>query len=207
MKPNSYSQVPVSPWTPIDVRPLLPIYPPPEPLEQPALPTKQRTPSFDAPFTLSTHLIPACYLRRGRFAPMLQPIPPNLSKEEREQKVKEYYHDLRVERGAMVTDGHPKILWNCLNRYVRKGLVSSNGTGLTLFFAHANGFPKEVCCLYVEKRALTMSTPQIWEPTLATLLSSPASHIIDEIWCWESVQHGDAALVNHGSISRYCKDA
>ncbi|RXW19272.1 hypothetical protein EST38_g6587 [Candolleomyces aberdarensis] len=86
----------------------------------------------------------------------------------------------------MLTDGHPKVLWNCINRYVRKDLSPSNRTGLTLFVAHANGFPKE-----------------IWEPTLATLLSSPAGHAIDEIWCWEAVQHGDAALINHGSLSRY----
>ena len=157
MKPNSYPQVEISPWQPVDVRPLLPIYPPPEPLERPALPTKQRTPSFNAPYTLSTHLIPSCYLRAGRFAPMLPPLPPNLSKEERAARVKEYYHDLRVERGAMVTDGHPKVLWNCINRYVRNNLSSSNRTGLTLFFAHANGFPKEVrfACMPGNKAFLT----------------------------------------------------
>jgi hypothetical protein len=69
--------------------------------------------------------------------------------------VKEYYHDLRVERGAMVTDGHPKVLWNCINRYVRNDLSPSNRTGLTLFFAHANGFPKEVCLLACWERRLS----------------------------------------------------
>ena len=84
-------------------------------------------------------------------------LPPNLSKEERAARVKEYYHDLRVERGAMVTDGHPKVLWNCINRYVRNNLSSSNRTGLTLFFAHANGFPKEVrfACMPGNKAFLT----------------------------------------------------
>lgn len=86
----------------------------------------------------------------------------------------------------MLTDGYPKVLWNCVNRYARNGLTSKNRTGLTLFFAHANGFPKE-----------------IWEPTLATLLASPAGTVIDEVWCWESIQHGDAALINRHSISRY----
>ena len=45
---------------------------------------------------------------------------------------------------SAVTDGHPLVLWNCVNRYVKKDLDSSKKTGLTLFFAHANGFPKEV---------------------------------------------------------------
>jgi hypothetical protein len=43
-----------------------------------------------------------------------------------------------------VNDGHPTLLWNCLNRYVRQGLDESSSTGVTLFFAHATGFPKEV---------------------------------------------------------------
>lgn len=40
-------------------------------------------------------------------------------------------------------EGSDKLLWNCLNRYVKKDLVEG-GKGVTLFFAHANGFPKEV---------------------------------------------------------------
>jgi hypothetical protein len=42
------------------------------------------------------------------------------------------------------SDGYPLVLWNCVNRYVKKDLDLSNKTGVTLFFAHANGFPKEV---------------------------------------------------------------
>lgn len=118
--------------------------------------------------------------------PIPQAPPSNLSKEERARVQAQYHHELRVERGAMITDGHPKVLWNCVNRYVRNGINGKDRTGLTLFFAHANGFPKE-----------------IWEPTLAVLLSSPASAIIDEVWCWESVQHGDPALINRGSLSKY----
>ena len=45
---------------------------------------------------------------------------------------------------SAVTDGYPLVLWNCVNRYVKKDLDLSNKTGVTLFFAHANGFPKEV---------------------------------------------------------------
>lgn len=144
MKPNSYPPTKVEPWTPVVPRRLLPITPPPEPLDRPALPTPQRTPSFNAPYTLSTHLIPACYLRRGRFLPVPPPLPSNAPKDERARILKAYKHDLRIERGQMLTDGYPKVLWNCVNRYARNGLTSKNRTGLTLFFAHANGFPKEV---------------------------------------------------------------
>lgn len=147
MKPDSYPPTPIIPWEAIVPRLLLPIYPPPEPLvplERPSLPTKQRTVSFSTPYDLSTHIIPACYLRTGRFVPIPPAPAGNLSKEERARVQAQYRHELRVERGPMITDGHPKVLWNCVNRYVRKGISRSNGSGLTLFFAHANGFPKEV---------------------------------------------------------------
>lgn len=44
----------------------------------------------------------------------------------------------------------------------------------------------------------------MWESVLAVLLSSPAGRIIDEVWAWESVQHGDAALINAGNLSAVC---
>jgi hypothetical protein len=86
---------------------------------------------------------------------------------------------------SQVTDGHPRVLWNCLNRYVRQGLDESSSTGITLFLAHATGFPKE-----------------IWEPTLGHLLSSQdVVGLVDEIWSWEAVQHGDAGLINASSLT------
>jgi len=72
------------------------------------------------------------------------------------------------------------LLWNCLNRYVRKG---ASGTGLTLLLTHANGFPKE-----------------IWEPIIRRILNSPSGEQVDEIWSWEAVQHGDAYLLNGDSL-------
>jgi len=49
--------------------------------------------------------------------------------------------------GASHNVGHERVLWNCVNRYYRvdSGRGKTGGKGLTLFFAHANGFPKEVC--------------------------------------------------------------
>ena len=43
--------------------------------------------------------------------------------------------------------GYKRVLWNCVNRYYRidSGRRRTHGRGLTLFIAHANGFPKEVC--------------------------------------------------------------
>ncbi|PFH44988.1 hypothetical protein AMATHDRAFT_10265 [Amanita thiersii Skay4041] len=81
-------------------------------------------------------------------------------------------------------EGYKRVLWNCLNRYYKVGTGEGcGGKGLTLFVAHANGFPKE-----------------IWEPTLRYLLATSAD-MIDEIWVWESVQHGDSALVNGARLS------
>ena len=47
--------------------------------------------------------------------------------------------------GELLGEGSRKPLWVCLNRY-RRRVSSSEGEmgGVTLFFVHANGFPKEV---------------------------------------------------------------
>ena len=138
-------------------RDLLPIYPPQEPLELPALPRPLRArASFDAPYRLSTHLVPAAYLRTAWNAPL-----PDVrsvggggggvgteAKEERVKTMEAVYEaicDNCVHAGAG-TDGHPSVLWNCVNRYVREG-VRDGVVGATLFLAHATGFPKEVSWL------------------------------------------------------------
>ncbi|CAA7268776.1 unnamed protein product [Cyclocybe aegerita] len=180
MEPNAYPRVPPFTWEPVEPRKPLPIYPPPEPLESPpALPSPPRKPIFDAPYTLSTHIFPAAYLRSTRLVPEPPSPPSNASKAERKRVIAEALRQLTALRTSRVTEGYPRLLWNCVNRYVKNGLNESNRTGATLFFVHANGFPKE-----------------IWEPTLGLLLASPTAGFIDEAWCWESVQHGDAALLN-----------
>ena len=109
-------------------------------------------------------------------------------------------------RASKVTDGYPRVLWNCVNRYVKSDLESgkSRKAGITLFFAHANGFPKEVCCRSYFSSHLFIFPWQIFEPTLGHLLSSPAARVIDEVWVWESVQHGDAGIINAPSASGLC---
>lgn len=37
------------------------------------------------------------------------------------------------------------------------------------------------------------------------LFSSPAGIYIDEVWSWESVQHGDAAILNAKSLAGICE--
>ncbi|PPQ75295.1 hypothetical protein CVT24_007518 [Panaeolus cyanescens] len=184
MKPNAYAQPPPFTWDPVEVRKCLPVYPPPEPLDYPSLPSPPRKASFSSPFTLSTHIFPASYLRTTRQAPIPELPHHTLPKEQKRKRILEIRKELDDLRTSKVTDGYPLVLWNVVNRYLRNGLDESNKTGVTLFLAHANGFPKE-----------------IWEPFLGHLLSSKEGASIDEVWAWESVQHGDAALINSASLS------
>lgn len=128
-------------WRTITPRKAVPVYPPPEPLDYPSLPSQPRQPAFNAPFTLSTHIVPAAHLRTLPYAPM-PPLPPaDLPRADRAQYNEGIRDKMRVLASPIASSGHPILLWNCLNRYVRKG---ASGTGLTLLFTHANGFPKEV---------------------------------------------------------------
>lgn len=149
MEPNAFPRPPPFTWDNVEPRDPLPVYPPPEPLQLPPLPSPLRKPAFDAPYTLTTHLFPASYLRTTRPAPEPKPIPANLPKAERRRLLLDTRLHLNDLRTTKVTDGYPRILWNCVNRYVKSDLESgkSKKTGITLFFAHANGFPKEVCLL------------------------------------------------------------
>lgn len=36
------------------------------------------------------------------------------------------------------------------------------------------------------------------------LLDAPAGGMVDELWAWDAVQHGDAAVVNAESLSGMC---
>lgn len=146
MPPRSYPRPPPPTWPHVHPRSLLPIYPPPQQPSLPPLPSPPREPAFDAPYSLSTHLFPAAFLRTTRDVPVPAPPPPSAGKEERKAILLKTGQELRSMRRSSVTQGHPKVLWNCANRYVRVGLDPSK-RGITLLFAHANGFPKEVIAL------------------------------------------------------------
>lgn len=39
---------------------------------------------------------------------------------------------------------------------------------------------------------------------LRALLDAPAGEMVDEVWAWEAVQHGDAAILNAANLSGIC---
>ncbi|KAF9069692.1 Alpha/Beta hydrolase protein [Rhodocollybia butyracea] len=167
------------------------VYPPPEPLPRPDLPTPQRKPIWDGdtriPYNLSTHIVPAAYHREDSDVelPGLLPSDGSMSKEERKAFVQKSEATLREIRRTYEETGYKpqqKLLWLCLNRYYRTSDVKG---GYTLFCAHANGFHKAE-----------------WEPTILSLLSSPETQsLVQELWVWDVVSHGDSALLNKGKLT------
>ncbi|EPQ51885.1 hypothetical protein GLOTRDRAFT_123030 [Gloeophyllum trabeum ATCC 11539] len=145
-------------------------------------------PPPSAPFPeRATHVVPAAW---GRCTPAV-PVPDLGGKGRRKERVREVAEELvgMKERwgrgegggGAGAGAGDERVLWLCVNRYAP---ARGEGRGVTLFFAHAIGFPKE-----------------IWEPTIARLLAHTRGRVdIAEIWCIESVQNGDSALLNDGNL-------
>ncbi|KAL0574071.1 hypothetical protein V5O48_007880 [Marasmius crinis-equi] len=182
-------------------------YPPPSELLPPShslpkLPCGQRKPIWDGdlriPYTLTTHIIPAAFWREDPDVQLPQtPKEGDILTKEARQKIstdgearllgtrREIEADAasRAKEGKQ-RKGQEKVLWLCLNRYVRnRSDDEGKNEGLTLFLAHANGFNKET-----------------WEPTLANLLSLPSARsLIQEIWVWDAVNHGDSALLNKGN--------
>ena len=149
---------PQSRWQfpPTPLRPLLPIHPPPNlPDPLPALPSPQRVPHIHSAFALSTHLVPAANIRTTRHVPypppLVMPVPEqNLTRDERTRratKVRAWLLEAKATEARSNVVGYERVLWNCVNRYYRvdSGRGKTGAKGLTLFFAHANGFPKEVC--------------------------------------------------------------
>ncbi|KAI0346372.1 alpha/beta-hydrolase [Trametopsis cervina] len=187
---------------PVQSLPLLPTTKPPVPQDFPSLPSQPRVPetAISSRYELTTHLVPAAYTRVTPFIPI--PEQPawsndretwkaNVEKTAQEvmgPKIEQYEGKLP---GGAEGKGNTHVLWNCVNRYTRKGLPpqrgGSTGKPLTLFFSHANGFPKE-----------------IWEPVMGHFLAenaaSDAPLDIAEMWSWEAVNHGDAALINGGKL-------
>ena len=173
MGSNSYPQPPPFTWKKHHVRDTLPIYPGTFDSMPPVLPSPPRKPAFEAPFTLTTHLFPATYLRTTRLVPLPKLPAVGSTKEERRRVLAESALQLLDwSNDTAVTNGYPLVLWNCVNRYVKNGLDLSNKTGVTLFFAHANGFPREVSCEYGFWRILHIECVDLgtddWSSTLFT---------------------------------------
>ncbi|KAL4076721.1 Alpha/Beta hydrolase protein [Scleroderma yunnanense] len=173
---------PSPPFTPTAPRLFLPIQPHPTISHSPHLPSPPRQ-TIHAAYALTTHLIPAAFPRSAPDAPL--PVTPPSTPD----RVAILVRELMERQGCFVqgelSGSHGrKLLWNCVNRYVRTDNHHISGSGLSLFLAHAIGCPKEV-----------------WETMLRNLFGSPAAPLIDEVWSWEAVNHGDSALVNAENLS------
>lgn len=145
------------------IRAFLPIDPPVDldnsspPPPPPPLPCPPRAQPFSRFFSLSTHIVPAVYLRRGPCVPV-----PDLSILLKKKKDGDDEGVVKVRRELQRNARDPGIraekhenrrLWNVVNRYVNTALTTTttttNSNGLTLFFACAGGLPKEVSCMCV----------------------------------------------------------
>jgi hypothetical protein len=159
-KRRSYARPPtVRPWVRTDVRPVLPLQHPPatQSATLPPLPSAPRQPSFASQYILSTHLVPAAYPRTYPHAPAPPQAPvagesPAARRQRVQDAVKEVVRTrMMYEAGALGAQGSTAPLWCALNRYVRRDLDTKpapKGNGVTLFFAHASSFPKEVRFYY-----------------------------------------------------------
>lgn len=176
-------------------------------------------PSFLDDYVRSTHYVPAAF---PRSTPDTLPTPPPRWSADREEykalvrKTTEEVITKRMDfvRGNLNSDSSRKLLHSCVTRFVKKDLEEAgNKPGLTLFVSHATGFGKEVSilrsCRLVEIYHLT-SRVQIWEPAIYKLIEtykrSAATYNIDEIWLWETVNHGESCLVNAPSLGGLCSD-
>ncbi|KAG1731189.1 Alpha/beta hydrolase family-domain-containing protein [Suillus paluster] len=183
---STYPFEPTPQWTTVNPRPLPPLLTRGEVLEKPSLPSPPRNELFNDNYVVSTHLVPAACPRLAPDIPL--PVVPKFSTNasDRKRELKQLAAEFaerqdRFEHGRLSGEGSEKPLWNCVNRYAKR--VQDGRKGLTLFLTHATGLPKET-----------------WETTLRYLLSSPSASLIDEVWSWEAVQHGDAALVNEANL-------
>ncbi|KAG9313781.1 Alpha/Beta hydrolase protein [Chiua virens] len=143
-------------WSSVHPRPLRPIlaHPDIDSIPTPPLPTPPRSPIFHTTsrhvYRLSTHLVPAAYPRLVPDLPY--PVIPEYvpgEPSDRSEKLDLLVNQVRQTQDAYTNGklgGKPseKLLWNCLNRYVRtSGASKRSGSGVTLFLAHANGLHKE----------------------------------------------------------------
>ncbi|KAG1819104.1 Alpha/beta hydrolase family-domain-containing protein [Suillus subaureus] len=183
----SYPYTPTTLQTTVKPRPWVPFKPHEGHVEVPSLPFKPRSDDLLGTYNISTHIIPAANPRVNPNVPVPEP-PPRPSKKRTERDINILGLELMEQQARLCEDGYSgvtdeRLLWNCVNRYVKKDQEAKIKTkGITLFLVHGLGFPKEMC-----------------ETSLRYLLA--ACDVIDEIWSWESVQHGDSALLNKQNLS------
>ncbi|KDQ25360.1 hypothetical protein PLEOSDRAFT_32590 [Pleurotus ostreatus PC15] len=138
------------------------------------------------PFHVSTHIVPAAWLRTTPHIPLAKMRNQHSRKEEGSSRIRSASATIPEKRRYQ---GHKKLLWNVVNTYVKKGPIerSNGGSALILFFAHGNVFNKET-----------------WESTVHHIFEDSSSHNIAEVWSFEAAQTGDSALWN--ADARGCYD-
>jgi hypothetical protein len=143
--PSTYPFEPTPQWTPLNPKPFLPFRTRGEDFEKPSLPSP-RNELFNDDYVVTTHLVPAASPRLTPDIPLL--VAPEFSTNASEKKriVQQLVAEVRnredlYAQGKLGGEKSEKVLWNCVNRYVK---IAPSGKGLTLFLAHAIGFPKEV---------------------------------------------------------------
>jgi hypothetical protein len=193
---------------------LAPLHAPPVPSQLPSLPSlpaRQPALSLDvfAQYELTTHIFPAAY-PRSYPAIELPALPSgDATPEERKAGIAKVSAELlrwrlKYVQGELADEPKDeRLLWTCANRYRRR----SARKGITLVLCHANGFTKEVRMrpyLWIIDQA--DSCFQSWEPVIDHVISTSSPNlVIEEVWCLESVQHGDSALLNDGRIGALCR--
>ncbi|KAG1819108.1 Alpha/Beta hydrolase protein [Suillus subaureus] len=184
---SSYPYTPTTLRTNVKPRPWVPFKSYEGHVEVPPLPFKPRSDDLLGTHNISTHIMPAANPRVTPKIPVPEP-PSRSSKRRSERDIKHLGLELMEQQASLCEDGYSgvtdeRLLWNCVNRYVKKDKEAEvRRKGITLFLVHGASFPKEIC-----------------ETNLCYLLA--ACGVIDEIWSWESVQHGDSALLNRQNLS------
>ncbi|KAG1778746.1 Alpha/Beta hydrolase protein [Suillus placidus] len=182
---SSYPYTPTILRASVKPRPWVPFKPHEGHVKVPHLPSKPRSDDLLGIYNITTHIIPAAHPRLTPDIPVPE-LPPRSKRTEGEiKKLGLEFIERQARQGEDDYSGvtNERVLWNCVNRYVRKDKEAKVGTkGITLFLVQGTGFPKEIC-----------------ETNLCYLLA--ACGVIDEIWSWESVQHGDSALLNRQNLS------
>lgn len=136
-------------WASVHPRPLRPVVPSTYSGPLPAPPCPPRPSPLES-YALSTHIVAGVLPRSTADVP-LPPSPPlHEDKVARQRRTAQTAGDLlsvreKHEQGEHTAPASTLQLWNCIDRYVRTDYEDASATtGLTLFFAHANGMHKEV---------------------------------------------------------------
>lgn len=137
---------------PLQPRSLPPLERPPLPehLPSPPTPPVPIDPIFSKYFDISTHIVPAAYPRLTPHVPAVSPPAFSKDKTQFQASVENTLNEVigwRVKQWKGELDRLPPnraLLWNCIKRFVKKDPTKGSGKAVTLFIAHANGFPKEV---------------------------------------------------------------